>query len=441
MGSQRSGSRRHPHPGENGIRCSLLVLVAAAVWPCAILDAQQAGDAVTFDRWNSATHLVALSAPGGAVKTLATLTGSRFTGGLAVATANHGVVFSEISLTTSRVHILHFKPGRGVTTLAVLPASFVRLPTLDVDQGGDVLILNHSGPDRGLYRMPAWGGPLSTIAHVKTGALFAVPYCMAEDLSTGDFIVPDANGLIHRVTPAGQTSPVPYSFPLPIPGNPVGNLHVDQSTGLMFLAVGYHLVGLDPATGATIVRMGVSSAFLSEFLGFDGDPFRGGYYVHTRNIRFPAKGVLRFNPGNNSLTPFGGFWPGIWGNVVTWGSRMVGGFGRPIRGRAYPVALAFLGESGKSYLAAASLGTLQGIPVGGSRRIPLDPDALFYASIRAPAIFQNFQGGLNAQGRANLTVNIPANPRLRGLRFFLAAITYDGSGIRVISDPLGVTVE
>jgi len=422
------------------MRYSVLALVAA-VLSCAILDAQQAGDAVTFDRQSNATHLVAISPPAGAVTTVVTLAGYRLTGSLAVAPSNDGCLFAEISTTTSRIHILHFRPGRGVTTLAGLPASFVRLPTLGVDQGGDVLILNHLGPDRGLYRMPAGGGPLSTMAHVKTGALFAVPYCMAEDITTGDLILPDANGLIHRVLPTGRISTLTYTFPVPVPGNPVGNLAVDHTTGLLFLTVGYHLLGLDPTNGATVVRFGINAAFLTEFLGIDGDPFRGGFYVHSRNIRFPAQGVSRFNPVNNTLAQFGGFANATWGNVITWGSRMVGGTGRPMRGTAYPIALAFLGESGKPYVAAASLGTLQGIPVRGSRRIPLNPDWLFHFSLRAPAVFRGFRGTLNATGRASLTVTIPAVPSLRGFRFYLAAVTYDAGGIRVISEPLGVTVE
>ena len=46
-----------------------------------------------------------------------------------------------------------------------------------------------------------------------------------------------------------------------------------------------------------------------------------------------------------------------------------------------------------------------------------------------------------AAGAANGTVSIPAVPHLRGFRFFLAATTYGGGGVRVITEPLGVTIE
>ena len=404
------------------------------------LNAQKAGDALIFEQWNAQTHLVAMSPPAGTKTTVLTLNGYPTVDGLAIATANDGCIFAEYSISSSRVNILSFKPGRGATTLAVMPASFYRLPTLDVDQGGDVLILNHLGPDRGLYRMPPGGGPLTTIAHVKTGARFATPYCMAEDVATGDIVVPDLNGLIHRIRLNGKITTVQYSLPVNFPPNPVGNLHVDHSTGLMFLAVGFHLLGVDPATGATVTRFGITSSFLTNFMGIDGDPILGGYYVHAVNIRFPAIGILRFDPVKNTLTTFASFSNPTLGNVVTWESRMLSGLARPVRGKAYPIALTIPPEAGKPYFAAAGLGTLLGIPAGKSRRIPLDPDVLFYLSIRTPSLFSGFQGVLDAQGKASLTVNILASPQLVGLRFFVVAVTYDTQGIRIITDPLGVTI-
>ena len=66
---------------------------------------------------------------------------------------------------------------------------------------------------------------------------------------------------------------------------------------------------------------------------------------------------------------------------------------------------------------------------------------MFFLSLQVPMLFNNFQGVLSAQGIANLTVNIPPLPQLAGFRFFLAAITYDVSGVRVITEPLGVIIE
>jgi hypothetical protein len=37
-------------------------------------------------------------------------------------------------------------------------------------------------------------------------------------------------------------------------------------------------------------------------------------------------------------------------------------------------------------------------------------------------------------------VHLPNIPTLRGHRIFLAAISYDASGVRIITEPFGVTI-
>jgi hypothetical protein len=119
---------------------------------------------------------------------------------------------------------------------------------------------------------------------------------------------------------------------------------------------------------------------------------------------------------------------------------MLTGTAPPRPGATYPVTLAMPGLAGRGYLAAASFGTRPGIPTPAGP-IHLVPDALFFLSLQAPAVFSGFAGALDARGRASLAIRVPAAPALRGLRFFVAAIAFDGGGIRRISEPLGVTLE
>lgn len=106
-------------------------------------------------------------------------------------------------------------------------------------------------------------------------------------------------------------------------------------------------------------------------------------------------------------------------------------------GANHPVRLSVPTRGGASYAMAASFGTAPGIPVGGGRVVPLQPDALFAASRALPSVFQNFTGVLDGQGQAVATVRVPATPALRGLSFFVAAVVLDPSqpqGIGTVSN-------
>ncbi|MBN2492545.1 MAG: hypothetical protein JXQ29_16980 [Planctomycetes bacterium] len=127
-------------------------------------------------------------------------------------------------------------------------------------------------------------------------------------------------------------------------------------------------------------------------------------------------------------------------DVVTWGSRMLTGAGIPTPGAVYAIHLVVPSESGRPFRAGAALGALTGIPTPAGR-IPLDPDALLLISLTNPAMFRGFAGLLDATGTATMTLAIPHAPGLRGLRFFVAALTYGPAGIRRITEPLGILVE
>ena len=65
-----------------------------------------------------------------------------------------------------------------------------------------------------------------------------------------------------------------------------------------------------------------------------------------------------------------------------------------------------------------------------------------FLSFVAPTVFQNFGGRLDGSGTASAALAIPAVPALKGLRLYLAGLTYDSlGGILTISEPEGLTVE
>ena len=79
------------------------------------------------------------------------------------------------------------------------------------------------------------------------------------------------------------------------------------------------------------------------------------------------------------------------------------------------------------YLAALSLGTQPGIPLGDGRTIPLNLDLLLLLSID-PAYWpvlglNNFQGFLNQNGQATASWNIPNVPAAAGLTVYAAFVT------------------
>jgi len=427
----------------NVMRNTLLVLPLLLLFS-PMFAAQNAGDAVTTAYTSSTTQMLTVT-PGGVVTTVLSRAGTALPDGLAVAPANQGAIWAETIQSPRSIDILQLGGGGVVTTLAPLPTTFTRVPTLLVEQSGDILILNSSGTDRGVFRMPARGGAISTVAHNSTNANFTAPFAMEEDLITGDIIVLDLMNSFHRIDRAGKVTTLKYTLPPSSSLAPSANVHADVLTGMMYITYANYLFGFDPSNGATTTIIQSSTTNRTIFYGIDSDPYGGGYFLPVYNVSPAPTGrfLMRFDPVKRILTTVATLSTATvtLGDVISWESRMLGGMTRPIWGQDYSIFLSAPPEASQSYMAAAALGFQLGIPVGNNRRIPLDPDPLFYLSIQAPAVFVNFQGILDAKGSTTLTVKIPPFPQLAGLRFFLAAVTYDQGGIRIITEPLGVTIE
>jgi hypothetical protein len=107
--------------------------------------------------------------------------------------------------------------------------------------------------------------------------------------------------------------------------------------------------------------------------------------------------------------------------------------------------LEFQGDGGRPYLGAAALSGERGVALGDGRRIPLDPDPLFLATVQnlLPAVFPGFTGVLDPAGRAQPGIAIPDEPALAGLQLFVAFCSLDlaPAGVRSISNRLPILVE
>jgi len=325
-------------------------------------------------------------------------------------------------------HILEYRQGI-LSTFQVLPPELDYFQDILVDDSGDLVLLEIGPTTRGLYRIPGNGGPVTTVFAGFPAS--ASGMALVEDLHTGDLLVLDGDSYLHRIDMNGKARSTLLS--MPTTGSNF-NAHVDFNDGTLLIARGTSVYRVDPRTAATTsIKSGVTS-----LSGIDHDPFNGGYYLVDWYLIPPVASLVRFSPSTPSTVTIASWNTISVSDVVTWESRVLNGIDAPIPGGSYPVHIRLHTEAGQSYQAAASLGFTAGI-VSGRHRICLDPDPLFFLSLINPAVFQNFSGTLNAQGAGMMTVNIPPVVP-RGFRFFLAVVTFDSSGIRAVSETLGVNV-
>ena len=114
----------------------------------------------------------------------------------------------------------------------------------------------------------------------------------------------------------------------------------------------------------------------------------------------------------------------------------------PKIGTTYPLDLGGVAEGGKTYVAAVTMSGLMSMVQVGRRYIPLVADSLFYLAVLnvLPSTFVNFQGVLNATGAGQAKVVIPNIPALVGVKVDSCFVTFDGGGLRAISNPWGFTI-
>ena len=81
-------------------------------------------------------------------------------------------------------------------------------------------------------------------------------------------------------------------------------------------------------------------------------------------------------------------------------------------------------DPGADYVALASFGIQNGLPIGG-RLFALDFDPLLQSSLSLPSIFIDFIGRLDANGTGQCAVQLPNMPGLVGLELYTAYLLID----------------
>jgi len=97
-------------------------------------------------------------------------------------------------------------------------------------------------------------------------------------------------------------------------------------------------------------------------------------------------------------------------------------------------------EAGKFYDMRASFGSAPGFKAPGVGTVPLQADALFFATPHLPGIFQGFRNRLDSAGKGRSYVAIPKDNRLKGLSIYCAYITYD-TQLRTVSNAVKIEIQ
>jgi len=118
---------------------------------------------------------------------------------------------------------------------------------------------------------------------------------------------------------------------------------------------------------------------------------------------------------------------------------------KPKIGTTYTLELVAPGDGGMGYQAALGLsGTSNLVPID-RRYLPVTPDPFFYITVSnvLPAVFINFGGTLDATGKGQAKVVIPALPVLAGIAVHGTFVTYPGGpvGVKTISNAWPFTIE
>ena len=349
----------------------------------------------------------------------------------AVNRTNNGVVACVTHATSGLFTVLEVDASGIGTTLLTGSTPLQDVTAFTVDQHGDYMLLNvgSSSATTGIFRLDAVNA-LTTVA-VNFGMVS--PLAMAEDLDSGDLVALDALGRFYRVTRGGGVTVLSTQV---MPVNGLAALHSRPAVGGLLGAWGtaLHHVQLNPFSVTTMA----TPAQPFRAMGMDFEPTTRTLVVSSSPVQGSSR-LLHFGETGSLLTTLTTRTSPMAG-LALMGSRHVFGVGRVAPGMPYTLIFSFPGETGRGYLAAASFGHAPGFKVHGLR-IPLNPDPLFFLSQADPKTFSGFQGVLTTSGLGSGVITLPAVGGLKGVRFFVAAVTYDGGGFRRVSEPLGLTVE
>jgi len=309
--------------------------------------------------------------------------------------------------------------GTVTTIVATLPMG-VGTAWNDLDEDGQHCVSTGWKGAGGLFRVD----PVSAGFTTLMAGVFPNAFCLDRD--TGDLIVGEnTSGSVVRIKRDGTITTVVHSIPT------VYAMDFHPLTGEAFIAVRSAILRLDVLNTLTTFT---TQTFLSKSIAIlgNGDVVTGshGTLIH----QYDMSGKLVGTPYNGaSLSKM---------CMAIEDEHNLWGLNTPTPGGILNVNIRFANHPGKQFMAAASFSPRPGIPVSG-RRIPLNPDNLFSASLHVPQIFGNFNGYLDQTGWAASHVVIPKIVGLTGLRFFLAAVVIDPSApsfIAHVSQEYGITI-
>lgn len=118
-------------------------------------------------------------------------------------------------------------------------------------------------------------------------------------------------------------------------------------------------------------------------------------------------------------------------NAVLWESTGLPSLGETVTYNAR-------GRPGAIYVGACSFSN-SGFRLGPVT-VPLWPDELFALSVQVPSIFRNFAGVLDANGDAQMEIDIPNDPVLTGVAYYTAFVTLSGGQILEVSNDAQVRI-
>jgi len=115
---------------------------------------------------------------------------------------------------------------------------------------------------------------------------------------------------------------------------------------------------------------------------------------------------------------------------------------RPLPGQTVTLFLDSPADPGRAYVLACSFARAPGLPVfPDGRVVSLAPDPLFWWSLGSQTgPFLGFLGTLDGLGRAQASIQLPPDPALIGLRWFVSGVTFDPASPRTILNEVELAV-
>jgi Zinc carboxypeptidase len=95
------------------------------------------------------------------------------------------------------------------------------------------------------------------------------------------------------------------------------------------------------------------------------------------------------------------------------------------------------GDANETYWIVLAAGTNPGIDIGAGRVIPLNADAVFFASLRPGVLLTNGTGTLSASGKATASFAIPNIPAFIGLTVYAGGITQNNAYLNFVKNYSG----